>query len=142
MASQFYTNFKSLTAKGSVAPLTDTIKIALLKSTYTPNIDTDVFFSDIIANESSGTGYTSGGITLSGITETNDTTNHRGIITAPTATFTAVTFTDARYAVIYKSTGVNSTSPLMELVDLVSTQTSSGGNFSVIWNATGTYAVS
>lgn len=42
---------------------TDTIKISLHTSSYTPNLDTHDYFSDV-TNEVSGTGYTSGGATL------------------------------------------------------------------------------
>lgn len=40
---------------------TDTIKIALIDSGWTPNTATDVSFSVIDANENSDTGYTAGG---------------------------------------------------------------------------------
>lgn len=139
MASQTYNNYKSLALKGSVALLTDTIKVALFKSTYTPNIDTDIFFSDISANESSGSGYTTGGVALASPTVTTDTVNDRGVLGAANTAFSAVTFTDARYAVIYKSTGVASTSALIAVIDFGSTQTSAGGNFTIQWNASGIF---
>ena len=41
----------------------DTIKVALCTSTYTPNQDTHDYFNDI-TNEVTGTGYTAGGATL------------------------------------------------------------------------------
>jgi len=59
-----YNNYKKLALTGSVALLTDTIKCALFTSSYTPDIDNDVYFSDISANEVVGTGYTSLGVTL------------------------------------------------------------------------------
>jgi hypothetical protein len=43
--------------------LSDTIKVMLLTSTYTPNLDTHKFKSDL-TNEITGTGYTAGGATL------------------------------------------------------------------------------
>lgn len=137
MANLVYNNYKSLALKGSVALLTDTIDVALFKSTYTPNIDTDVFFSDISANETSGSGYTSGGVALGTKTVTTDTTNDRGIFAAANTTYTSVTFSDARYAVVYKNTGVAGTSPLIAVIDFGATQSSAGGNFVIQWNATG-----
>jgi len=43
--------------------LTDTIKVMLCTSAYTPNADTHVFKSDV-TNEISGTGYTATGVAL------------------------------------------------------------------------------
>lgn len=39
-------------------------KMALLTSSYTPNLSTHVHLSDVNANETSGTGYTAGGVAL------------------------------------------------------------------------------
>jgi hypothetical protein len=137
MANLVYNNYKSLALKGSVAVLTDTIKVALFKSTYTPNIDTDIYFSDISANEASGTGYTSGGVTLTSPVVTTDTTNDRGVFSGANTTFSSVTLADFRYVVAYKSTGVAGTSPLMSVYDLGSTQSSSGGSVTIQWGAAG-----
>ena len=43
---------------------TDTIKVALIDSGWTPNTATDVTFSVVDANENSDTGYTAGGVTV------------------------------------------------------------------------------
>lgn len=137
MATGAYDTAKSNLFKGIPLVLTDTLKVALLKSTYTPAPKTDVFLSDINANETSGTGYTAGGVTLTSPTVTTDTVNDKGVFSGANAIFTSVTFTDARYAVLYKSTGVASTSNLIAYYDLGSTQTSGGGTFIVGWNASG-----
>ena len=137
MANAVYNNYKSLALKGSVAILTDTIKVALMKSTYTPNIDTDIWLGDINSNETSGSGYTAGGVTLTSPVVTTDTVNDRGVLSGANVSYTSVTFTDARYAVIYKSTGVAGTSPLIAVIDFGITQTSNGGTFSITWNASG-----
>src|SRR3954462_7564925 len=44
--------------------LSDTIKIALVTNTYTPNTGTHDFFDDITNELASGNGYTTGGETL------------------------------------------------------------------------------
>jgi hypothetical protein len=44
--------------------LSDTINIALVTSSYTPNLATHDFWDDVVANEVSGTGYTANGATL------------------------------------------------------------------------------
>lgn len=44
--------------------LSDTIKVALLGSGYTPALDTHDYYNDVSASEVSGAGYTAGGATL------------------------------------------------------------------------------
>lgn len=58
---------------GKINFTSDTIKVALLTSSYTPNFGTNVHWSDVSTFETSGAGYTAGGATLA----------------SPTATFTA-----------------------------------------------------
>jgi hypothetical protein len=43
----------------------------------------------------------------------------------------------ARYAIVYYSTGVASTSPLLSLLDFESNQSSSSGDFRITWHALG-----
>lgn len=127
--------------KGSIQVATDTIKAALMKSTYTPNIDTDIFFSDIVANETSGANYTTGGVTLTSKTETQDNVNDRGVFDFDDPTWVNVTFTDARWLVIYKYTGSNASSPLMGVIDLLATQVATSDTFTVQLAAAGAYYV-
>lgn len=66
---QLYRNFPLMLAgsnTGGNAPidwLSDTIKCLLCSSSYTPNLDTHKYKSDV-TNEITGTGYTAGGATL------------------------------------------------------------------------------
>jgi hypothetical protein len=55
--------------------LSDTINIALVTSSYTPNADTHDFWDDVVANETSGTGYTANGATLGSKTLTYTAAN-------------------------------------------------------------------
>jgi hypothetical protein len=114
---------------------TDTVKVALVTSSYAPNQDTHDFFDDV-TNEVSGTGYTAGGATLASPTVTLDTTNDRVDFDAADTSWTTSTIT-ARAAVIYKSTGTASTSPLIAYIDFGSDQISSAGTFLIQWNASG-----
>ena len=139
MASVFYNSFKVDIQSGNIDIDTDTIKCALVTSTYTPNIDTDTKWSNV-TNEVSGTGYTAGGQTLASVTVTQDNTNNRGVVDATDVTWSTATIT-ARAAVLYKSTGTASTSPLICYIDFGSDQTSSGGNFVIQWNASGIFAL-
>lgn len=113
----------------------DTIKMALVSSSYTPNQDSHDFFDDI-TNEVAASGtYAAGGATLS-VTLSQDDTDDEGVLDATDVTFTSATII-ARYAVIYKSTGVASTSPLMLLIDFGSNFTSTVGSFTVAFAAEG-----
>lgn len=114
---------------------TDTLKISLHTSAYVPNFDTHAFFSDV-TNEVVGTGYTAGGITLATKAVTYDSATNENRISCANVSWTASTIT-ARYAVIYKSTGVASTSPLICLIDFGADQSTSGGTFAINFDATG-----
>lgn len=135
MADVIYNSYKKALLDASINHGSDTIKLALVTATYTPDQDAHDFFNDI-TNELSGGGYTSGGATLASKTTSQDNTDNEGVFSAATVTFSALTGT-ARGAVLYKSTGVSSTSPLMAYFDFGSDKTSSGGDFIVTWNAEG-----
>lgn len=135
MASAVYNSAKQKLINGGIDLDSDTIKVALVTSSYTPNIDTHVFFSDV-TNEVSGTGYTAGGATLASVTLNIDTTNDLVAFDAADVTWSTSTIT-ARGAVIYKSTGTGSTSPLLAYVDFGADKTSTAGNFTIQWNASG-----
>ena len=112
----------------------DTIKVALCTSTYTPNQDTHDFFDDI-TNEVSGTGYTAGGATLSSKSVNYDSATNVTSLRAGASSWTGATFT-CRYAVVYKSTGTASTSPLIGYVDFGGDETVSSGTFTITWDVT------
>ena len=63
MADVIYNSFKGKIMDGSIDLDTDTIKVVLVTSSYTPNIDTHTQYSHI-TNQVTGTGYTAGGATL------------------------------------------------------------------------------
>lgn len=113
----------------------DTIKLALTSSSYTPDQDSHDFFDDV-TNEVSASGtYSAGGATLS-VTLSQDNTDNEGVFDATDVSFTSATIT-ARYAVIYKSTGVSSTSPLICLIDFGSNIVSTAGTFTITFAAEG-----
>lgn len=113
----------------------DTIKLALTSSSYTPDQDAHDFFDDV-TNEVSASGtYSAGGATLS-VTLSQDNTDNEGVFDATDVSFTSATIT-ARYAVIYKSTGVSSTSPLVCLIDFGSNVSSTSGTFTITFASEG-----
>lgn len=129
--------FGGETAGESVAVdfLSDTIKVALTTSSYTPNQDTHEFFSDV-TNEVSGTGYTAGGATLATKTVSYDSSTNIVKLDADDTSWSSSTIT-ARYAVIYKSTGTASTSPLLGYVDFGQDESSSSATFQIQWSSDG-----
>ena len=120
----------------------DTIKVALTTSAYTPDQDAHDFFNDI-TNEVTGTGYTAGGATLASKTSTYTSGTNTQALDAADVTWSSSTIT-ARYAIVYKSTGTASTSPLIGYVDFGADVVSSGGPFTITWDAAGiaTFTVS
>jgi len=117
---------------------TDTIKVALVSSSYTPNQDTHDYWDDVSSNEVSGTGYTAGGATLASKTVTYDSGTNVTKFDAADVSWTSSTIT-ARYAVVYLDTGTASTSPLIAYVDFGSDQSSSSGTFQIVWDSAGIF---
>lgn len=140
MANAVYNSFKKKIQDGSIDMDTDTIKVALVTSSYTVDIDVHDFFDDI-TNEVVGTGYTAGGATLGSVTITVDTSGDKGVFDAADTSWTTSTIT-ARAAIIYKSTGTASTSPLVGYVDFGADKSSSAGTFTIQWSASGILTLS
>lgn len=130
-----YNSFKKNIMNGAIDLDTDTIKVALVTSLYTPNIDTHEDMADV-TNEVTGTGYTAGGAELASKTVTADTTDDEGVFDAADVTWTTSTIT-ARGAVVYKSTGTAANDLLICYFDFGSDKASSAGNFTITWNAEG-----
>jgi hypothetical protein len=127
--------FKSLCNK-EVNLNSDTLKLMLCTSAYTPNQDTHQYKSSV-TNEVTGPGYTAGGATVGSIAVAyNGGTNVLSIDGAD-VTWAASTIT-ARYAVLYDSTpATDATRPLIGYVDFGADVTSTAANFSVVWDANG-----
>ena len=114
---------------------TDTIKIALVTSSYTP-VKTDAFWSTPDGFEVSSSGYSAGGATLANVTVTQDDTNNWGKFTADPVTWTAVTLT-ARGAVIYKYNADPTLAQLVKYFDFGTDKTATGVDFTITFNAGG-----
>ncbi len=136
MADVIYNSFKRDIMKGSIDLDTDTIKIMLVTSSYTPDQDAHTKRSDV-TNEVTGTGYTTGGTTILNPTVTVDNTDNEGVFDGDDPVWTTSTIT-ARGAVIYKSRGgASSADELICYKDFGSDKSSSAGNFTVVFDAEG-----
>jgi hypothetical protein len=137
MASKLYGQFLQQALNKEVDWDTDTIKVALLSNSYTPDQDAHNYFDDVSTYEVTGTGYTAGGITLANKTNTYNSSTNVIVLDADDVTWSSSTIT-ARYAVVYDATpATNATKPLIGYVDFGSDQSSSNGNFTITWDATG-----
>jgi len=133
-----YTKLATSLADKKVDFDSDTLK-AMLLSSYTVGStqDTAQYVSDVlaVATEASGTGYTSGGATLTGVTV--GVSGHVYTLDCNDPSWPSSTIT-ASYALFYDSTpGTNSTNPVICYWDLGGAASSSSGAFTLTINASG-----
>ena len=114
MANVKYNSFGRAIAKNDIDLVT--IKAMFCDPAYTPNPDTEVFLSDIVANRASGTTD----ITVAGLTINVDNTDNRtefDINDLVTGTITVAGGTNG--VVFYIDTGVAATSELLTYSDIL-----------------------
>ena len=114
----------------------DTIKIMLVTSSYTPDFGAHDFKGDV-SNEVSGTNYTAGGNTLGSVTLTQ--TGGTIKFDAADTSCSSATISDARGAVIYDDTLTDD--PLIAYIDFGADFSSSNGTFTIAFNAGGIFTI-
>ena len=125
-----------LTKRMADAYFTGSFKF-LLVSSVPSEANFDAYdFRDDIANEVTGTGYTSGGVAATVTVGSVDTTNDRTPVTITDLTnaWTGSTIT-AVGGWLYKVVGSAATDQLVAFVDFGGTVTSTAGNYSVTFTA-------
>ena len=139
VTAKMYANAMKNFAEKKMDLVSDTIKVALCASGYSVNQQTDDFWNDASGSEvASGNGYTTGGATLSNKTSAVATLTYTFDNTVDT-TWSTSTIT-ARYAVIYDSSPAGATAqPLVCYIDFGQDMSSSNGNFTISWNASGIF---
>jgi hypothetical protein len=131
--------FKSLGNK-EVDLDSDTLKVMLCTSAYTPNQDTHQYKSSV-TGEVTGTGYTAGGATLTSVVAAYDAATNVYSLDAADAAWAGSTIT-ARYGVVYDSTpATDATRPLIGYIDFGADVSSVGAAFTIQWNASGMFAI-
>lgn len=129
--SLVYDYFLTALGAGSINLTTDTY-YAMLVNGYAPNKASDQFRSNV-TNETTGTGYTSGGVQTAQTVATNTTSNQL------TVTFANVSWANATItatgAVIYKHTGTATTDTLIAYVDFGQAVSSTNASFSVTFSS-------
>jgi len=141
VSAVFYDNFVLSCLKGDIDLDTATVKLMLCTASYTPNKATHVFKSSV-NNEVTGTAYTAGGATVSGVTTALASAVVK--ITADDVQWADSTIANARYAVLYISTGSDATSRLIGYIDFGENVSSTAADFDVAWDDTdgvGTFTV-
>jgi hypothetical protein len=117
---------------GNIHFMADTIKVCLMPSTYTPNIDSHEYYSDISASECPATGnYTAGGQALANKVLNEDEANDLVYFDANDPVWAALTQADIRFAVAYKDTGTAATSVLLMCWDFGANQAPAAVLFSL-----------
>lgn len=107
MANQLYVWGKQQCLEGSIAWLTDTVKMVIVDTAeYTVNIATHQWLSDVPVAARVATSPALTGKSTTG-----------GVAGAANPTFTAVTGPVSEAIIIYKDTGSASTSPLIAYMD-------------------------
>ena len=114
----------------------DSIKVMLCTSTYTPDQDTHQYKSSV-TNEVTGTGYTAGGAALTSVAVTYTGASNVFALDAADTSWPSSTIT-ARYAVVYDSTpATDATRPLICYVDFGADVSTTAGTLQITWDAAG-----
>lgn len=129
MADLIYNSAIDDMARGAIDFDTDTFKIMLVTSSYTPDKDTHDRRDDV-TNEVTGTGYSTGGSTIA-CTVTKDTANDKVTLQFASTSWASSTIT-ARAAVVYKSRGgASSADELVFYNDFDADVSTTNGTFTV-----------
>ena len=126
--------------RGTIVPATDTLKLMLVSSAYTPDAE-HTQIAQVSGHEIAGTNYTAGGQALSGVTTSRSGASAK--LDADDLTFAALTAT-FRYGVLYADvTRGGLTGPLIGCFALDSADVVvSGQNYPMIWDAAGVLPLS
>lgn len=116
------------------------VKVLMVTDSETPDFSADNFRDDVTANEVSGTGYSSGGVTLT----STEITVASGVLTydAADSQWTSSTISSAMAAVGYFARGgADTADELMFLSDFVTAASTTNGTFQIQWHASGIFTV-
>lgn len=134
--NQQYTSFFEQLVLNNVSDLTiDDIRVALLGTGYTPDLDLHSSWADISTSEVSGTGYTTGGKAITNLSVSTDINSV--LINGDDVVWTNADFS-AGYAVVYDNTPTsNSDKKLILLIDFEGTEDVVDGDFTIEWSVNG-----
>ena len=145
VTAHFYGKFFQSLCNKEIDLDSDTLKLMLCTSSYTPNQDTHQYKSSV-TNEVSGTGYSAGGATVGSIAVSYDAGTNKLSFDGADASWAGAVLTGGnapRIAVLYDSSpGSDATRPLIGYVDFGDdSYAPNGGTLQVAWNPAGIGAV-
>lgn len=135
MAANAYGKFLLHQAKADIDWDSVSLKAMLVTASYSPNYDTHEFRTDV-TNEVTGTGYSSGGISLTSEAASLDTSANHLKFDAADADFGTLTVSGIAGLVVYVDTGSSATDLLVSFHSF-SSQSPSGVNFTYAFHADG-----
>lgn len=116
--------------------ISDTVKVMLCSSEYTPDQDNHATKADV-TYEIAGEGYSAGGKALTNKTLTYDASTNTVVFDADDVVWQNATIT-ARYAVLYVDKGTqDNEKPLIGYIDFGADKSSENGDFALIWSQDG-----
>ena len=122
---------------GNIDLESDTIKLKYMATTYTPDVTTENWLSDVSASEASGAPTE----TLANVDVRIDTGNLRVEVDADNVTEDSISTSTNKF-IIYKDTGTAATSPLIACIDITEgTLTPVSGTLALVFNAEGLFAI-
>lgn len=137
MASVLYLKGIEQAWLGNIDMENDTIKLKYMQTGYTPAPTTESWLSDVSASEASGAPTE----TLASVDVRIDAANSRVEVDCADVTESAITTTTNKF-IIYKDTGVASTSPLIACIDISEgTLNPVAGTLAITFNAEGLFAI-
>ena len=131
MASQLYPKGKKKLLDADIDLLVDDIRVAIIDTADETYNSADEWHSNL----------TGAGIVASSSADLTGKSTTNGLFDANDVTLTAVTGDSVEAVVLYKWTGVSGTSPLIAWFDLSSSFSPNGSDITIIWNASGIFAI-
>lgn len=113
------------------------VRCVLLDSDHTIDIDTQVYLDDVNTNEIVGTGYTANGQLVSGVTTVINTSTDTVKVDCDDITFSTLTVTDVKSALLVIWTGDASTSLILSQTTFDDAQNRTAADLVVQINALG-----
>ena len=115
----------------------DTWHLVLLDDSYTPDYTNDAYWDDISAHEITGTGYTTGGITVASPTITYNAGTNTVTLNLADAAWTSSTFSAYHAVLVDWTPATDATRPLALHIDFEGAMEPADGSLSISWNASG-----
>ena len=128
-----YRGFYESLLAGEIDASSDTIKVMLVTSAYTPNQQAHRYLSSV-TGEAEGIGYTAGGQELE---NTIVTANGLSVTVDADDTAWESSTVSGRYLVLYVEKDTPAESPLISCVDFEETVSTTSGTFQSVWNSLG-----